>query len=137
MPILSAINEITTAVKIVYSIYEILKEAVGASEDYQCLIEELRSFEQALKTVEFAITLSPPTGHVALNIATETTTCLEMLKKFKDRIRSFQKNLGGRKGAYWPKICWSQFKKDEIETFRQRISQHKHNISIFFQGLTV
>ena len=137
MPILSAINEITTAVKIVYSIYEILKEAVGASEDYQLLIEELRSFEQALKTVEFAITLSPPTGRVALNIATETTTCLEMLKKFKDRIRSFQKNIGGRKGAYWPKICWSQFKKDEIETFRQRISQHKHNISIFFQGLTV
>ena len=137
MPILSAINEIATAAKIVYSIYEILNDAIGASEDYQCLIAELRSFEQALRTVELAITLSSPTGRVALNIATETTTCLEMLKKFKHRIRSLQKDLGGRKGAYWPKIRWSQFKKGEVASFRERISQHKHNISIFLQGLTV
>ena len=137
MPIPSAIGEIrvVTAAKIVHSIYKVLKEAMGASYDYQCLITELRSFEQALKTVELAITLTPPTGGVSLDIATETTTCLEMLKKFKDRIRSFQ-DLGGRKGAYWPKIRWSQF-KDEVASFRQRISQHKHNISLFLQGLTV
>ena len=137
MPIPSAINEIATAVKIVYSIYKILKDAMGASEDYQCLIAELRSFEQALRTVELVITLIPQTGSVAFIIATETTTCLEMLTKFKDRIRSFQKDLGGKKGAFWPRIRWSQFKKGEVATFRQRISQHKHNISIFLQGLTV
>ena len=136
MPIPFAIGEIVTAAKIVHSIYKVLKEAMGASYDYRCLITELRSFEQALKTVELAITLTPPTGGVSLDIATETTTCLEMLKKFKDRIKSFQKDLGGRKGAYWPKICWSQF-KDEVASFRQRISQHKHNISLFLQGLTV
>lgn len=122
MPIPFAIGEIVTAAKIVHSIYKVLKEAMGASYDYQCLITELLSFEQALKTVELAITLTPPTGSVALDIATETTTCLD---------------LGGRKGAYWPKIRWSQFKKDEVASFRQRISQHKHNISLFLQGLTV
>ena len=136
-PVPSAIGEIVTAAKIVHSIYKVLKDAMGASSDYQCLIAELRSFELALKTVELAITLTPPTGHVALDIATETTTCLEMLKEFKDRIRSFQKDLGGRKGAYWPKIRWRQFKKDEVARFRQRISQHKHNISLFLQGLTM
>jgi hypothetical protein len=110
---------------------------MGASYDYQCLIMELRSFEQALKTVDLAITVAPPTGRDALDIAAETTTCLELLKKFDDRIRSYQKALGGRKGASWRKIGWSLFKADEVASFRQKISQHKQNISLFLNGLTM
>ena len=136
MPIPSAIGEIVTAVKIVHSIYKALSDSMGASYDYQCLILELRSFEQALKTVELAITVSPPTGRDALNIAAETTTCLELLKKFDDRIRSYQKALGG-KGVSWRKIGWSLFKADEVASFRQRISQHKQNIALFLNGLTM
>ena len=138
MPIPSAIGEIVTAAIIVHSIYKALSDSMGASYDYQCLISELRSFEQALKTVDLAITVSPPTGHDALNIATETTTCLEMLKRFDDRIRSYQKVLGGgAKSASWRKIGWSLFKADEVASFRQRISQHKQNISLFLNGLTM
>ena len=67
MPIPSVIGEIVTATKIVHSIYKALSDSMGASYDYQCLIAELRSFEQALKTVDLAITVtSSPTGHDAL-----------------------------------------------------------------------
>ena len=125
------------AVKIVNSIYKALSDSMGASYDYQCLIAELRHFEQALKTVEVAITVSPPSRRVALDIAAETTTCLEMLKKFDDRIRSYQHALGGRKGASWRKIGWSVFKADEVASFRQKISQHKQNITLFLNGLTM
>jgi hypothetical protein len=128
------LSEIVTAAEFVHSIYNILSDVKGASDDYQYLIADLHSLKQALKAVELAITLTPPTGDVALDIAAETTTCLEMLKKFHDRIRSYQNALGRGKGASWRKISWSQFKKDEVATFRQRISQHKHNISLFLQG---
>ena len=50
---------------------------MGASYDYQCLIMELRSFEKALKMVDLAIAVAPPTGRDAVNIAAETTTCLD------------------------------------------------------------
>ena len=81
------------------------------------MIAELRHFEQALKTVEVAITVTPSSGRVALDIAAETT-CLEMLKKFDDRIRLYQHALGGRKGASWRKTGWSFFKADEVASFR-------------------
>ena len=136
LPIVPAsFGDIVTAVNIVHSIYKALSDSMGASYDYQCLIMELRSFEQALKIVDLAIAVAPPTGHDAFDIATETTTSLELLKKFDDRIKSYQKALGGRKGASWRKIGWSLFKADEVASFRQKISQHKQNITLFLNGL--
>ena len=61
----SSIGGIVTAAKIVHSIYKTLSDSMGAAYDYQCLIAELRSFEQALKNVDLAITVALPTGRVA------------------------------------------------------------------------
>ena len=102
---------------------------MGTSYDYQCLISELHSFEQALKTVDRAITLAPPTGRDALDIAAETTTCLELLKKFDDRIKSYQKALGGRKGASWRKIVGASSKLRELQLLDRKspiISRKSH-----------
>ena len=133
----ASFGDIVTAVNIVHSIYKALSDSMGASYDYQCLIRELLSFEHALKIVDLAITVAPPTERDALDIAAEITTCLELLKKFHDRIKSYQKALGGGKGASWRKIGWSLFKADEVASFRQRISQHKQNIALFLNGLTM
>ena len=133
----SSIGDIVTAANIVHSIYKALSDSMGASYDYQCLIMELRSFEQALKIVDHAITVATPTERDALDIAAETSTCLELLNTFHDRIKSYQKVLGRGKSASWRKIGWSLFKADEVASFRQNISQHKHNISLFLQGLTM
>ena len=132
----SSIGDIVTVANIVRSIYKALSDSMGASYEYQCLIAELRSFEQALKIVDLAIAAAPPNGRDTVNISVEITSCLELLKKFDDRIRSYQKALGGRKGgASWRKIGWSLFKADEVASFRQKISQHKQNITLFLNGL--
>ena len=138
----ASFGDIVTVINIVQSIYKALSDSMGASYDYQCLIRELRSFEQALKIVDFAITVAPPTGRDALDIAAEITTCLELLKTFHDRIKSYQEALGGGKRAFsikiiFRKIGWSLFKANEVESFRQKISQHKQNISLFLNGLTM
>jgi hypothetical protein len=133
----SSFGDIVTAANIVHSIYKALSDSMGASGDYQCLITELRDFEKALKFVDFAITVAPPTGRDALDIAAEITTCLELLNAFHDRIKSYQKALGGRKGASWRKIGWSLFKADEVANFRQKIIQHKQNITLSMNGLTM
>ena len=133
----ASFGDIVTAVNIVHSIYKALSDSMGASYDYQCLITELRSFKQALKIVDLAIAVAPPTGHDALDIAAEITTCLELLKMFYDRIKSYQKALGGGRGTSWRKIGWSLFKAEEVASFRQKISQHKQNITLFLNGLTM
>ena len=133
----SSFGDIVTAASLVHSIYKALSDSMGASYDYQCLISELRSFEQALKFVNAVITGAPSTGRDALNIAAEIETCLELLKKFDDRIKSYQKALGGKKGSSWRKIGWTLFKADEVASFRQKISYHKQNISLFLHGLTM
>ena len=78
MPIVPfSAGDIVTAAIMVHSIYKALSDSMGAPYDYQCLIMELRSFEKALKMVDLAIAIAPPTGRDALNIAAETTTCLD------------------------------------------------------------
>jgi hypothetical protein len=100
------------------------------------LIKEVHSFEQALRIVELAITKMPPTGQLAQGIEAETTTCLELLKTFLKSIESYQKALGGgRKGVSWRKIGWGLLKADEVASFREKLSQHKQNITLFLNGL--
>ena len=142
----SSFGDIVTAISIVHSISKALSDSMGASYDYQCLIKELHSFEQALESVNRAISVAPPTGCDALDIAEEITTCLELLKTFRDRIRPYQKALQeDRKGAgvwrkivaFSRKISWSLSKTGEVANFRQKISQHKQNITLFLNGLTM
>ena len=137
MVLTPSLGDIATAAKTACSIYKALSDSMGSSYEYQCLIEELRSFERALTMVDFAIATTPPGGHLTQTIANETTTCLALLNAFLDNIKSYQKALGGGKGASWRKIGWSLLKADEVASFRQRISQHKHNISLFMHGLTM
>ena len=135
----ASFGDIVTVINIVQSIYKALSDSIGASYDYQCLITELLSFEQALNLVDLAITVAPPTGSNALAIEAEITTCLELLKTFHDRIKSYQALGGGKRASWykipWRKINWSLFKAGEVESFRKRISQHKQNITLFLNGL--
>jgi hypothetical protein len=134
----TSFGDIVTTINIAQSIYKALSDSTGSSYEYQRLIQEVHSFEQALRIVERAIIVMPPSGQLAKGIEVETTTCLELLKRFLGRIESYQKALGGgRKGASWRKIGWGLFKADEVASFRGKLSQHKQNILLFLNGLTM
>ena len=128
-----SMSDIATAASVSRSIYKALSDSMGSSYEYQCLIEELRSFERALIMVDCAIATTHPGGHLIRTIANETTTFLALLNAFLDNIKSYQKALGGgRKGvASWRKIGWGLLKADDVARFREKLSQHKQNINIF------
>ena len=132
----ASFGDIVAAANIALSIYKALSNSTGSSYDYQCLIAEVRSFEQALRAVDRAISVSPPSGRLAQDIRAETTTCLELLKKFLKGIESYQKALGGPgNGATWRKIGWGLLKTEEVANFRRKLSQHKQNITVFLNLL--
>ena len=132
----ASFGDIVAAINIAQSIYKALSASTGSSYEYQCLIAEVRDFEEALRTVDLAISVTPPSGRLAQNIEAETTRCLELLKKFLKSIESYQKALGGsRKGANsWRKIGWGLLKAEEVESFRRKLSHHKQNITLFLNG---
>ena len=131
----ASFGDIVAAANIALSIYKALSDSTGSSYEYQCLIKEVHSFEQALRIVDLAITKMPPSGQLAKGIEAETTTCLELLKTFLERIKSYQKALGGGKSTSWRKIGWGLFKAGEVASFREKLSQHKQNITVFLDGL--
>src|SRR5258708_1838918 len=133
----ASFGDIVTAANIAHSIYKALSDSTGSSYEYQCLIAEVHFFEKALRTVEQAVTMMQPSGQLAQNIEAETTTCLELLKTFLGRIKSYQKALGGGRGASWRKIGWGLLKADEVASFREKLSQHKQNITLFLDALTM
>ncbi|CAA7267813.1 unnamed protein product [Cyclocybe aegerita] len=133
----ASFGDIVAAANIAHLIYQALKDSTGSSYEYQCLIGEVHSFEDALRAVDFAITVTPPSGRLAQYIEAETTRCLELLKKFLHSIKSYQKALGGgSKGANsWRQIGWGLLKADKVATFRQKLSQHRQNIALLLSGL--
>ena len=134
-----SLGDIATAISTARTIYKALSDSMGSSYEYQCLIEELHSFERALIMVNYAISTTPPGGHHTQTIANETTTCLALLNAFLDNIKSYQKALGGGKkgAASWRKIGWGLLKADDVARFREKLSQHKQNINIFLTSLTM
>ena len=142
LPIVPAsFGDIVTAIGIVHSICMALSDSTGAANDYQSLIEELNSFEKALEFVHFVITADPPTGSDARHITAEITTCLELLNTFHDRIWPYHVLDGGKHASWFKNSCrkigWTFTKVDEVSSFRQKISQHRQNITLFLSGLTM
>jgi hypothetical protein len=133
----TSFSDIVTAANIAHSIYKALRvsDITGSSYEHECLIKEVHSFEQALRIVKFAITKMPPSGQLAQDIEAEMTTCLELLKPFLGRIESYQKALGGGRSVAWRKIGWSLLKAGEVARFREKLTQHKQNITLFLNGL--
>ena len=144
LPIVPAsFGDIVTAVGIVHSICKALSDSTGAANDYQSLINELHYLEKALEFVHVVITAASPTasGSDARDIAAEITTCLELLNTFHDRIWPYHVLDGGKHASWFKNSCrkigWTLTKVDEVAIFRQKISQHRQNITLFLSGLTM
>ncbi|KAF8967526.1 hypothetical protein BDZ97DRAFT_2073568 [Flammula alnicola] len=134
----SSFGDIVAAATLALSIYKALNDSTGSSYEYQCLISEVRSFHHALLFVGDVIRATPSNETVAQDIKVEAAMCLKLLENFWDRIKSYQKALGGGgRNSSWRKIGWGLFKANEVAEFRQKLSQRKQNLTVFLSGLGI
>jgi hypothetical protein len=131
----SSFGDIVTAITIVHAIYTALSDSAGSSFEYQCLIEELHSFEDALRLVDRVLQETHLSESDQQAIEKETTGCLKLLGKFHDRIQRYDLVVSGKWYTVWHKIVWAIFKADEVERFRKKILQHKNNINMFLNAV--
>src|SRR5882757_5401196 len=115
----SSLGDIVAAAQLALAIYQSLSDSRGAPYELNCLVDELRSFADALLSLskiicEIEIPLTEP---VAKNIMNEAATCLDFLEKFTDAIKPYETAFARGRGSFrkvWHKICWGVFKPKEI-----------------------
>ena len=114
----SSFGDIIAAVTIAHTIYTALQDSRGSSFEYQCLIDDLRSFETALNTVHDILQKIPIDHSLRDPIIAEAKVCRTLLEGFLGRIQRYEVILSGRCTAIWRKVVWAIFKTKEVESFR-------------------
>ncbi len=138
----NSFGDIVTVANLVLSIYSALRESKGAAEDYQCLVQELKMFHEALVFVDDIISNSaiPPKGAVSRRILEEIALCSEFLCAFHKSIEGYKKKLDqGKAGPWytssWHKIGWTLIKKQDIADIRSKVSRHQQTFEFFLSGV--
>ncbi|KDR66042.1 hypothetical protein GALMADRAFT_259871 [Galerina marginata CBS 339.88] len=105
----SSFRDLVTALDIVQSI---LSNITVSSSEYTGLIEDLRTFEDALRFIDRLLNTIPVDASIRQAMEIETTRCRELVEKFS-------------------------WRAEEIESFRRKLSRHTQNINQFFYGLQI
>ena len=130
----SSFGDIVEAAKLALVIHESLSDSRGAPYELNCLVDELRSFADALLSLSKIICEieMPLTEPVAKNIINEAATCRDFLEKVRDGIKPYETAFAGGRGFFgkiWRNIRWGVFKPKEITILRKNLSQRKQNIT--------
>ena len=135
----NSLGDIVTVANIAHSIYQALRDSTGSSFEYQCLIDELNSFKDALGCVDRILKATPLNESDRQAVQAEITRCHKLLRKFLERIQKYEVVIGGGKWytSIWRKITWAIFKPNEVANFRQKLLQHKSNIIVFLNAVTM
>ncbi|KJA17306.1 hypothetical protein HYPSUDRAFT_57821 [Hypholoma sublateritium FD-334 SS-4] len=119
----NSFGDIVTAANLVWAIYTALRETKGAAEDFQSLIQELKSFHHALNLVYIIVSKVSPKETMAKCILAE------ILRKLGD---------GNMRSSWysssWHKIGWSVFKRQDIANIRSKVSRHQQIIEMYLNG---
>ena len=131
----SSFGDIVAAAKLALVIYESLSDSTGAPYELNCLVDELRSFADALLSLSKIICEieMPLTEPVAKNIINEAATCRDFLEKVRNGIKPYETAFAGGRGSFrkvWHKIRWGVFKPKEITILRKKLSERKQNIAL-------
>ncbi|KDQ51549.1 hypothetical protein JAAARDRAFT_211010 [Jaapia argillacea MUCL 33604] len=125
----SSFGDIVAAAQLAVAIANALSESSGSSYEYQCLIEELRSFSRALNAAHGVVQNITLSRDVLNGIDAEVTVTRSIMTKFEDKIQGYKKALDrGGSGSSWRKIGWGLFKKQEIVELRTKLAAHRQNI---------
>ena len=135
----SSFGDIVAVANIAHSIYQALRDSTGSSFEYQCLIDELSSFKDALGCVDRVLKATPLNESDRQAIQAEITRCHKLLRKFLGRIQKYEVVISGSRWytSIWRKITWAVLKPNEVANFRQKLLQHKSNINVFLNAVAM
>ena len=130
-------GDIITAISVVTKVVSALKDAGGASEQYQQTITDLETLEVVLQYIQH---LKPENSNFAQvsAICAQSEASERALRNLIDGFQQFEKRLGGGapKGWYFGmhrKAQWALFASKEIDKFQSRIGMKLQGIQFLLQ----
>ena len=115
-------GDIVTAISLVYTVYDALKGASGASADFRALMHELRATEQALLSVKnLAIEESNPNYAAAKEAISGCQSCITEFLRSVDKYQSLSAGRTPLKGQIL-KVKWDLCHKEDVTTFRNDLA---------------
>jgi hypothetical protein len=129
-----SVGDFIAVTQLIFQVTETLRDASGATSDYQELLRELESLDRALKHVDRL------QGAIADSIKCAALMCRYPLEDFLNNIRKYDKSLGvgstaGGIKSFGRKLQWGFVTKDEVVRLRDYLSLHIGSINM--QLLTV
>jgi len=120
-----SVGDFITAIKLLWSIVDAVKECGESTAEYRGLIEDLWHLETAFTQVtrlEFDECLASERD--ALKKAAEHVEAI--IRRFNDKTKKFKEPLsiggsGSKVRDSWKKVQWALFKKEDVARFREQL----------------
>ncbi|RPD62251.1 hypothetical protein L227DRAFT_30377 [Lentinus tigrinus ALCF2SS1-6] len=132
----SSFGDIVTAVDLALRISKALSASTGSSYEYQYLIQELDALAHVLQLADTATRTGMLQPDVVRALVSEIGRCRTVMDALWERIRGYQKALGGSSktsgkisGSSWRKIGWALFKTQDVQETRMKLATHRANLT--------
>jgi hypothetical protein len=120
-----SVGDFITAIKLLWSIVDAVKECGESTAEYRGLVEDLWHLETAFTQVtrlEFDESLA--SEREALKKAAEHVETI--IRRFNDKTKKFKEplSIGGSDSKVrnsWKKVQWALFKKEDVAKFREQL----------------
>ncbi|KAG0652061.1 hypothetical protein D0Z07_1460 [Hyphodiscus hymeniophilus] len=128
-----SVGDFISALELVATVVDALREAGDASRRYRELIRQLDGLESVLLRVKrVELDESQHAEHVALQQA--ASQCQQTVNEFWQKIKKYQPMLGStgssRLKENWMKIRWAVCKKEDINAFKSDVAAHTESIQL-------
>ena len=129
-----SVGDFLTAGKLIADIVSSLRTCGGSAAEYQELMSELHSLEQALLNVERFLATEPPS--LAMNTLKKAVlVCQYPLQEFYAKVSQFDASLGmgqssGKVKDISRKLQWGWTKKEDVQKLRMYLSAHVETINM-------
>lgn len=134
-----SVGDIIAAIQLIVKITKALEDSTGSSSQYQGVITELNSLNNALVKVK-NIRLEGDQQHQEIALFGAALQCRQTIDGFMQKVGKYQACLGdGGSGSWakdsWRKVQWSLCSQKEVDLFRASLNAHTSAISIMLHAI--
>lgn len=136
-----SVGDVLAVVNLVSTVIDSLRSASGSGSQYRDLVSELQTLKDSLIHVKHvALNETQDVGQNALLAA--VAQCQQTVDEFVKKIEPYQPYLatggsGNKAKDAWMKIKWATCKREDIETFRQKLRDRRGVIEVLLTSLQV
>ena len=134
-----SVGDFISALELVGTVVNALRESGGCGAEYVELVKQLYSLETALPQVkQLELGEEQRSEYIALRQA--ASQCQQTIDNFWTKIKRYQKHLRAGGSTFrlkdgWMKVRWAMCRQDDLARFKADLAAHAQSINIVMTAL--